>query len=82
MSTVSSPGKLARSWERAHEHVAGVLPLREGQDLQALGQFGGDVLGAVDGQVDGAVEEGLLDLLDEEAPIADAGEGRIQDLVT
>ncbi|MNY10841.1 hypothetical protein D3C86_1438400 [compost metagenome] len=55
----------------ADEAVAGVLAFGHGGDGQAGGLFGGDVLHRVDGDVDAAVEQGLLDLLGEQGLAAD-----------
>jgi hypothetical protein len=64
-----------------HEHVAHVLPLGEGDDLQPLRDRGGHVLGGVHGHVDAPVEQGCLQLLGEEPLVADLGERRVEDLV-
>jgi hypothetical protein len=58
----------------ADVRIGGLLALEERGELEAIGQFGGDVLEAVDGEVDLAGEERALDLLDEE-PLAGGAEG-------
>lgn len=55
----------------ADEGVAGVLALGNGGDAQALGLFGGHILHRVDGDVDPAGQQGLLDLLGEQGLAAD-----------
>ena len=56
------------------ERVAGILARRIGADGKALGVRRGHVLGRVDGHVDPAREQGLLELLDEDAALADLPE--------
>jgi len=49
--------------------------------MEARRQLGGDVLDRMDGQVGPSGQDGLLDLLDEEALPAHLGQGNILDLV-
>ena len=49
----------------ADPDVGGVLARRDADEAEALGQLAGQVLGAVDGEVDLAVEQRPLDLADE-----------------
>ena len=47
------------------EGVARVLPLEGAGEADAVGEFGFQVLEAVDGEVDAPVEQGLVDFLAE-----------------
>ena len=58
-----------------HEGVSGVGPFGHGGDDQAVGGGRRQVLGRVDGQVGPPVEDGGLDLLDEDALAPDLGQG-------
>ena len=58
-----------------HQRVSGVGPFGHGGDDQAVGGGRRQVLGRVDGQVGPPVEDGGLDLLDEDALAADLGQG-------
>src|SRR5206468_847585 len=55
--------------------VAWVLALQDTGDLEALGKIGGKVLGGVHPQVDLALEQRALDLLDEARLVADCSVG-------
>jgi hypothetical protein len=55
----------------AEEGVAGVFALRDGGDAEAVGQHRRHVLQGMDGAVDAALQQGLLDLLGEHALAAD-----------
>ena len=65
----------------ADEGVAGVLAFGDGGDAQAFGLFGGDVLHRMDGDVDPAGQQGLLDLLGEQRLAADFQQAAILDAV-
>ena len=65
----------------AHHHVVGELALRRGGDGQAFGKLGGQVFQAMNGQIDGAIEQRLFDLFGEEAFGADAVERNVRDAV-
>ena len=56
------------------ERVAGILARRIGPDGKAFGVGRGHVLGRVDGHVDPTREQGFLELLDEDAALADLPE--------
>ena len=61
------------------EGVAGVFAFEGAGEDDAGGEFGFEVLEAVDGEVDAAVEEGFVDFLAEEAFAADVGEAAVLD---
>ena len=63
----------------AEEDVGGVLARRDGSNPQAGGRNGRQVLEAVDGQIDPAVQQGVFDLAGEEAFVADFRKGGIED---
>ena len=65
----------------ADEAVAGVLAFGDRGDGQTLGLFGGDVLHRVDGDIDAAVQQGLLDLLGEQGLAADFQQAAVLDAV-
>ena len=65
----------------ADEGVAGVFALGHGGDGEARRLFGGDVLHRVDGDVDAAVQQGLLDLLGEQGLAADFQQATVLDAV-
>ena len=65
----------------ADEGVAGVGAQRNGAENEALGHVGGEILDAVNGDVDVREQQGALDLLDEEAFTADGGERAVEDAV-
>jgi hypothetical protein len=65
----------------ADEGVAGILAFRDGGDGQAGGLFGRHVLHGMDGDVDAAVQQGLLDLLGEQGLAADLHQAAVLDLV-
>ena len=64
-----------------HEHVAHVLALGEGDDVQPLGDRRRHVLGRVHGHVDAVLEQRGLELLGEQSLVADLGQRRVEDLV-
>ena len=64
-----------RSSDRAAERVARVVAHEVGADGQPGRVTRGHVLRGVDGGVDPPVEQGLLELLDEDAAVADLAEG-------
>ena len=65
----------------AHHGVARIFTLGDRRQHEAFGQFGGQVLQAVHGQVGAAVEQRLLDLFGEEALGADLGQRDVGDFV-
>eukprot|EP00958_Prasinococcus_capsulatus_P015766 scaffold1690_cov366-Prasinococcus_capsulatus_cf.AAC.2 len=65
----------------AHEGVAHVLARQVAVEHGALGQVRGHVLHGVHGDVDAAVQEGLVDLLGEEALAANVRQGLAEHLV-
>ena len=62
---------------RADEHVARVLRGRDRRDLEPVGQPAGNVLRAVDGEVDLLREKRFLDLLDEARLVGDRTRARV-----
>ena len=71
-----------RSRQLAADHgVARVFALRNGRQHQAFGQFGRQIFQAVDRQIGAAVEQRFLDLLGEQALVADLGQRHVGDLV-
>ena len=65
----------------ADHGVARIFALGNGGQHQALGQFGGQVLQAVHGQIGAAIEQRLFDFLGEESLGADLGQRHVGDLV-
>src|SRR5204863_313788 len=63
------------------ERIPRDLTRRDSDELEPGCELGGDVLHAVDREVGGALEERLLDLLDEQALAADLRERDVEDLV-
>ena len=63
------------------EDVARILPLGDGRNFELRGQLRGQVLQAVDGQVDAAFRQGVFDFLGEHALGADLGQRHVGDLV-
>jgi hypothetical protein len=63
------------------QDVRGILALGDGRDVEAGGQVGRDILHAVDGQVHPMIQQGLLDLLDEEGLAPHLGQRHVQDPV-
>ncbi len=57
------------------EHIARVDARRRGGQRERLGQFGGQILERVHGEIDAALGERLFDFLGEHALGADLGEG-------
>lgn len=53
----------------ANERVPGVHPPGDGDHPEPVGLFGGQILERMDGDVHLAAEEGVLELLDEDAPL-------------
>ena len=66
---------------RRDEHITGILSRRDAGDEEAGGKYARHVLDGVHGKIGAALEEGLLDLLHEEALAAHLGERAILDLV-
>ena len=64
-----------------NEGVAHILTRRNGRDGQARRQLTRHVLHRVDGAIDAAVEQGLLDLLGEELLAADLEQAAVLDAV-
>ena len=86
LPTRAPGGELRRAARRGalrarHEHVAHVLALGERHQRQAVRHVGRHVLGRVHGQVGAAVQHGRLQLLGEQALVADLGQGRVQQAV-
>jgi len=59
------------------QDVPGVLPFRRDGDRKPRRQLGGDVLQAVDRQIDVPPKEGVLDLFDEDPLAADLDQGHV-----
>ena len=70
-------GQLAQGQSVAgDERVARVLPLRHGGEDESGGRRGGQVLVAVDGEVDGPLDEGRADRRHEDAGATELRDGR------
>ncbi len=70
--TRAHPGALWQCFQRREralgdQGVAGILATRNRPQREPLGKLGGEILQAVHGQIDGPVEESLLDLFNEQA---------------
>src|SRR5215475_14045196 len=63
------------------EGIARILALGNGGDFESLGEFSGQVLQRMDGQIDFACGEGFFDFFGEHALRPDLGEGDVGDLV-
>ena len=63
------------------DRVARVLAGRHGRDDQSLGRLGRHILHGVNGQIDLAVKQGLLDLLGEQRLAADVHQPAVLDPV-
>jgi hypothetical protein len=66
---------------RGHQRVAGILARRGAGDDEAGWAEGGQILHAVHGEIDGAVEQALLDRPDEQTLAADLVERPILDAI-
>ena len=78
MPTVAPLGRASRvRWTGAIRASASSSRRRDGAQDQRFGTPGGKVLQAVDRDLDGAVEQGALDLLGEQALTADRRQGRV-----
>ena len=65
----------------ADDGVARIFAFGNGGQHQAFGQFGGQILQAVDGEIGAAVEQRFFDFLGEETLGADLGQRHVGDLV-
>ena len=74
-----SPGQVAPA-ERPvpDERVAGILTDADRRDGDSRWQLGGQILERVNREIDPALEQGVVDLLGEERPAPDLGQGYIR----
>ena len=80
-----SPASGSRRWtldsgpwtSRQHQGVSGIFALEHRAHLESLGQHRGHVLAAVNGQVDVAGQQRVLDFLHEQALSADLRQRRV-----
>lgn len=72
-SHACSAGNLGQRRAPPEPGVSGILAHRHADDLEARGQLTGNVLGAVDGELDLAGEQRPLDLADESGLVVEGG---------